>query len=134
MSADPAATATQKAPPDGPRSSGSATSALAVGLRPTPSPARRRKALAPSACSTRFARTSVHLQPGDPLGLEDAGSVGAEQPHREPVVDVERFPVDPQGEDGVGVGGVAGVELAASVATLGLDRFDVDGPVGALGA
>src|ERR687891_2493599 len=101
MSADPAATGTQKAPPDGPRSSGSAT--------------------------------SVHRQPRDPLGLQDPGPVGAEQPHWEPVVDVERLPVDPQGEDGVGVGGVAGVELAAPVATLGLERLDVDGPIGAVG-
>jgi hypothetical protein len=48
------------------------------------------------------------------------------------VVDVERLSVDPRGEDGIGVGRVAGVELAAPVATLGLERFDVDGPVGAV--
>src|SRR5215813_3005332 len=62
--------------------------------------------------------------PGDPLRLLDAGSVGADEPQRVAVVDVERLAVDLESEQRVGVVGLPAVEVRKPVQATPLQGMD----------
>src|SRR5207249_7923675 len=55
----------------------------------------------PASATSPASPASEDLQPGDPLGLEHAGTVGAHQPDREAVVDVQRPAAEVEGEERV---------------------------------